>query len=70
MASAMSVGMVSVGMVSYLLRNLAVTRQNQVWATDITYIPMRRGFVYLVAVLDWFSRRVLTVQYPDHGLLH
>ena len=43
----------------YLLRNLAVTRVNQVWAMDITYIPMARGFVYLAAVLDWFSRRVL-----------
>jgi len=44
----------------YLLRNLAIERPNQVWATDITYIPMRRGFVYLVAVLDWYSRRVLS----------
>jgi putative transposase len=43
----------------YLLRRLAVTRPNQVWATDITYVPMARGFVYLVAVVDWFSRRVL-----------
>lgn len=43
----------------YLLRKLAVTRPNQVWATDITYVPMARGFVYLVAVIDWFSRRVL-----------
>jgi putative transposase len=43
----------------YLLRNLAVTRPNQVWAMDITYIPMARGFVYLVAVVDWFSRRIL-----------
>jgi putative transposase len=44
----------------YLLRNLAVTRPNQVWAMDITYVPMARGFVYLAAVVDWFSRRVLT----------
>ena len=44
----------------YLLRNLKIERPNQVWATDITYIPMRRGFVYLVAVIDWFSRRVLS----------
>ena len=44
----------------YLLRKLAVTRPNQVWATDITYIPMARGFVYLVAIVDWFSRRVLS----------
>jgi transposase-like protein len=36
-----------------------VTRPNQLWATDITYIPMARGFVYLVAIIDWFSRRVL-----------
>ena len=43
----------------YLLRKLAVTRPNQVWAMDITYVPMARGFVYLVAVLDWFSRKVL-----------
>ncbi len=43
----------------YLLRGLKVERPNQVWATDITYIPMARGFVYLVAVVDWFSRRVL-----------
>lgn len=44
----------------YLLRNLTVTRPNQVWAMDITYIPMARGFVYLAAVVDWFSRRVLS----------
>jgi putative transposase len=43
----------------YLLRNLAVTRPNQVWAMDITYIPMARGFVYLAVVVDWFSRKVL-----------
>jgi putative transposase len=43
----------------YLLRKLPVTRPNQVWAMDITYIPMARGFVYLAAVVDWFSRRVL-----------
>jgi len=43
----------------YLLRNPAVTRPNQVWAMDITYIPMARGFVYLAAVIDWFSRKVL-----------
>ena len=44
----------------HLLRRLAVTRPNQVWAMDITYIPMARGFVYLAAVVDWFSRRVLS----------
>ncbi len=43
----------------YLLRGLKVGRPNQVWAMDITYIPMARGFVYLAAVVDWFSRRVL-----------
>jgi len=43
----------------YLLRGLAIGRANQVWAMDITYIPMARGFVYLAAVVDWFSRRVL-----------
>jgi putative transposase len=44
----------------YLLRTLKIERPNQVWATDITYIPMRRGFVYLVAIVDWHSRRVLS----------
>ncbi|MDB5361650.1 MAG: family transposase [Rhodospirillales bacterium] len=44
----------------YLLRGLAVERPNQVWAMDISYIPMARGFVYLAAVLDWWSRRVLS----------
>ena len=44
----------------YLLRDIKVVRPNQVWATDITYIQMARGFVYLVVVLDWFSRRVLS----------
>jgi transposase InsO family protein len=43
----------------YLFRDLPVTRPNQVWAMDITYIPMARGFVYLAAVIDWYSRRVL-----------
>jgi putative transposase len=45
---------------AYLLRKLAVSRPNLVWATDITYIPMARGFVYLIAIVDWFSRRVLS----------
>ena len=44
----------------YLLRNVVVSRANQVWSTDISYIPMKRGFVYLIAVIDWFSRRVLS----------
>ena len=43
----------------YLLRQLDITRPNHVWAADITYIPMQRGFVYLFAILDWASRRVL-----------
>jgi putative transposase len=44
----------------YLLRNIEVVRPHQVWATDITYIPLRHGFVYLVAIIDWFSRKVLS----------
>ena len=43
----------------YLLRGLTIGRPNQVWAIDITYIPMARGFVYLTAVMDWFARRIL-----------
>jgi len=42
-----------------LLRGLTIDRANQVWASDITYIPMARGFVYLAAVMDWFARRIL-----------
>ena len=44
----------------YLLTGMEIVRPNQVWAMDITYIPMARGFVYLAVVLDWFSRRVLS----------
>jgi len=44
----------------YLLRNVEVTRPNQVWASDITYVPLRHGFLYLVAVMDWYSRYVLS----------
>ena len=44
----------------YLLRGMTIERPNQVWAMDITYVPMARGFVYLAAVVDWFSRRVLS----------
>lgn len=44
----------------YLLKELTIERPNQVWCADITYIPMHRGFMYLVAVMDWFSRRVLS----------
>jgi putative transposase len=46
----------------YLLRGLAVTRPNHVWSTDITYIRLARGFVYLAAVMDWYSRKVLSWQ--------
>ena len=44
----------------YLLRELTIDRPNQVWCVDITYIPMRRGFLYLVAIMDWYSRKVLS----------
>ena len=44
----------------YLLRNVVIDRPNQVWAADITYIPIGRGFLYLVAIIDWASRAVLT----------
>lgn len=44
----------------YLLRDLTINQPNPVWATDITYIPMRRGFVYLTAVMDWATRKVLS----------
>ncbi len=44
----------------YLLRDLPVDRPNQVWCSDITYLPMKRGFMYLVAIMDWYSRRVLS----------
>ena len=43
----------------YLLGGLRVDRPNQVWCADITYLPMRRGFLYLVAIMDWFTRKVL-----------
>ena len=43
----------------YLLGNLSIERPNQVWATDMTYIPMQRGFLYLVAIMDWATRKVL-----------
>lgn len=46
----------------YLLRDLTIARPNQVWSTDITYVPMTGGFMYLVAILDWYSRFVLTWQ--------
>lgn len=44
----------------YLLRDLKITRPNQVWAADITYIPMSKGFLYLVAIIDWYSRHVIS----------
>ena len=44
----------------YLLRNVAISRPDQVWSTDITYVPLRNGFVYLTAVMDWYSRYVLS----------
>jgi putative transposase len=44
----------------YLLRHLEISRPNHVWAADITYIPMKTGFLYLVAIIDWYSRRVLS----------
>jgi putative transposase len=43
----------------YLLKDLVIDRPNQVWATDITYIPMAKGFAYLVAIMDWATRKVL-----------
>ena len=48
----------------YLLRHMAIERPNQVWCADVTYIPMRRGFLYLVAIMDWASRRVLAWRLP------
>ena len=44
----------------YLLRDLEIKRANQVWCTDLTYIPMRKGFMYLVAIMDWHSRKILS----------
>jgi putative transposase len=43
----------------YLLKGLSIDRPNQVFCTDITYIPMAKGFVYLVAIMDWYSRKIL-----------
>lgn len=43
----------------YLLRGLSIVRPNQVWAADITYVPMRKGFVYLFAIIDWYSRKIV-----------
>ena len=44
----------------YLLRNVAITHPDQVWSTDITYIPLRHGFMYLVAIMDWYSRHIVS----------
>jgi putative transposase len=52
----------------YLLHGVPVTRPAQVWSTDITYIRLARGFAYLVAVIDWYSRRVLTTGVEWFGL--
>ena len=49
----------------YLLRGLTIDRPNQVFATDITYIPMAHGFLYLVAIMDWHSRKVLSFRLPN-----
>ena len=49
----------------YLLRELAITRANQVWCTDITYFPIKRGFLYLVAIMDWQSRKVLAWRFSN-----
>jgi hypothetical protein len=51
----------------YLLRDVPITHPNHVWSTDITYIPMRRGFMYLVAVIDWYSRHVRLRWSPKAG---
>ena len=50
---------------SYLLRKLAITRSNQVWCSDITYIPVKNGFLYLVAIMDWATRRVLSWRFTN-----
>jgi len=44
----------------YLLREIKINRPNQVWCTDITYIPMKKGFIYLVGIMDWYSRKILS----------
>ena len=49
----------------YLLRKLPIMKPNQVWCVDITYIPMQRGFLYLVAIMDWYSRKVLSWRLPN-----
>lgn len=51
----------------YLLRDMVIDRPNQVWCADITYIPMRRGFLYLVAIMDWATRKVLSWKLSNTG---
>ena len=52
----------------YLLRDRVIERANQVWCADVTYVPMARGFVYLMAIMDWHTRRVLSwAAYHDPG---
>ena len=53
----------------YLLRGLTIDRPNQVWCSDITYVPLRCGYLYLVAVMDWFSRHVLAWRRPGGPVL-
>ena len=55
-------------MYPYLLRDVVVERPNQVWCSDITYIPLRRGFLYLVAVMDWYSRHVISMDGKGRAL--
>jgi len=50
----------------YLLRNIEITRPDQVWSTDITYLPLREGYLYLTAVMDWYSRYVLAWRLSNH----
>jgi len=50
-----------------LIKGLKITRPNQVWAADITYIPMQKGFLYLVVIIDWYSRCVWRGGYPTPG---
>jgi putative transposase len=50
----------------YLLRNVEITRRNQIWGTDITYIPMKNSWLYLVAFMDWYSRYVLSWELSDN----
>lgn len=57
-----SLGATQAKIYPYLLRGLAITRPNQVWSADVTYVPMAHGFMYLVAIIDWFSRYVLVWQ--------